>query len=258
MFGKIRRALAGAARYELSAPVNLAVVLVTGAVFGAQKYLGRNVDGVDRIWADLGYDRHLILTGREPWRLLTPNLIHTASWWHPGGQIAWIGTVGLLHVLSVCVALLLFGPLIERTFGHRKYLVIYVVSGVAAYALLLIRVPAPDLQGGATGAVYGAFAAFLIFMLRHRREAPYARYVRPAIVMFAILAAAQYGWNVAAPHLMHVGGFAAGIVLGLLFDPVGSGPAEPEPKPTPQAPATEEQPKPYVSIFDETRPNQST
>jgi membrane associated rhomboid family serine protease len=206
-------------------------------VFGGQKYLGRNVDGVDRIWADLGYDRHLILTGRQPWRLLTPNLIHTASWWHPSGRLSWIGTVGLLHVLAVCVALLAFGPLVERTFGHRRYAVIYVVSGVAAYALLLVRVPAPDLQGGATGAVYGAFAAFLIFMLRHRREPEHRRYVRPAIVMFVILAAAQYGWNVAAPHLMHVGGFTAGLVLGLVLDP------------TPSRPEPEERPA-YVSIFD--------
>jgi len=260
MFGKIRRGLASAVRYEVSAPVNLAVVGVTGAVFAAQKYLARNIDGVDSIWARLGYDRHLILTGRGPWRLLTPNLIHTASWWHPGGRLAWIGTVGLLHVLAVCIALLAFGPLIEHIFGHRKYAVIYVVSGVAAYALLLIRVPAPDLQGGASGAVYGAFAAFLIFMLRHRREPEYSHLVRPAIAMFAILAAAQYGWNVAAPHLMHVGGFAAGIVLGLLFDPgEQERPAEPAPLTVPpeqpSAPVVDE-PKPYVSIFEETRPNQ--
>jgi membrane associated rhomboid family serine protease len=260
MFGKVRRGLTSAVRYELSAPVNLGIVVVTAAVFGAQKYLARNVEGVDTIWARLGYDRHLILTGREPWRLLTPNLIHTASWWHPGGQLAWIGTVGLLHVLAVCVALLAFGPLIEHVFGHRKYLVIYAVSGVAAYALLLIRVPAPDLQGGATGAVYGAFAAFLIVMLRRRREPGYSHLVRPAVAMFLILAIAQYGWNVAAPHLMHVGGFAAGIVLGLLFDPgERQAPTPPPPArtaaPEPTAP-TPEQPQPYVSIFEERRPNQ--
>jgi len=114
MVGRIRRGVVTAVRYELSAPVNLAIVAVTSAVFGAQKYLGRNVDGVDRIWADLGYDRHLILTGREPWRLLTPNLIHTASWWNPGGRLSFIGTVGLLHLVAVALALLLFGPQIGR------------------------------------------------------------------------------------------------------------------------------------------------
>jgi membrane associated rhomboid family serine protease len=86
--------------------------------------------------------------------------------------------------------------------------------------------------------VYGTFAAFLIFMLRHRTESEYSHLVRQAIVMFLILAAAQYGWNVGAPHIMHVGGFAAGIVLGLLLDPVGTRPPEPE------------QPKPYESIFN--------
>jgi membrane associated rhomboid family serine protease len=222
--GKIRRGVAAFVRYELTAPINLLIVIVTGGVFGAQKYLARDFGGVDRIWADLGYDRHLILSGREPWRLLSPNLIHTASWWRPYGRLSWIGTVGLLHVVTVLLALLAFGPLVERVFGHRRYLVIYVVSGAAAYALLLIRTPGPYLQGGATGAVYGAFAAFLIFVVRHRRESEYANLVRPAIVMFVILAAAQYGWNAGAPHLMHVGGFAAGIVLGFLLDPRGDRP----------------------------------
>jgi hypothetical protein len=81
--------------------------------------------------------------------------------------------------------------------------------------------------------------------------------VRPAIVMFVILAAAQYGWNGAAPHLMHVGGFAAGIVLGLLFDPGEREPAAPparEPEPV-AAPLEPPASQPYVSIFDETKPD---
>ncbi len=215
----ILRPLRAVVRYEFSAPVNLAIVLVTGGVFAAQKYFGQNTAGVDPIWIDLGYERQLILSGREPWRLLSPNLIHTANWWRPTGRIAWIGTLGLLHLVAVLLALLVFGPLIERTFGHRRYAVIYAVSAAAAYALLLIRDPGPFLQGGATGAVYGVFAAFLIVVLLHRREPEYQGRIRPAIVMFVILAAAQYGWNQPAPHLLHVGGFAAGLVLGLLLDP---------------------------------------
>ena len=216
---KVSSALRAVVRYEFSAPVNLAIVLITSGVFAAQRYVGRHAPGVDKIWFELGYDRQPILSGREPWRLLSPNLIHTASWWRPMGRLAWIGTIGLLHLLSVVLALLVFGPLIERTFGHRRYAVIYVVSGAAAYALLLIRDPGPFLQGGATGAVYGVFAAFLILVLLHRREPYYAPAVRPAIVMFVILAAAQYGWTEPVPQLIHVGGFGAGVVLGLLLDP---------------------------------------
>lgn len=237
LISRMLRPLRAFARYEIAAPVNLVIILGTSAVFAAQKYLGRNAPGVDRLWFDLGYDRHLVLTGREPWRLITPNLIHTANWWQPGGTIAWIGTIGLLHLLSVVIALLAFGPLIERTFGHRKYFVLYAVTGTAAYALLLIRSPGPYLQGGATGAVYGVFAAFLIVWLLHRREPAYARLTRPAVTMFVILAAAQYGWNAGAPHLLHVGGFAAGIVLGLLLDPR-----------TPQEPEVTEQPPVYQPI----------
>lgn len=226
MLKTVTRPLRAIVRYEFSAPVNLAIVVLTGGAFAAQKYwishstvVYCNNTFVDRIWCNLGYDRALIVNGREPWRLLTANLVHTANWWRPTGRLAWIGTRGLLHVAAVVLALLLFGPLVERVFGHRRFAVIYAVSGVAGYALLLIRNPGPYLQGGATGAVYGTFASFLIVVLLHRREAAYAGLVRPAIVMFLILAAGQYGWNEQFPHLIHVGGFAAGIVLGLLLDP---------------------------------------
>ena len=218
-FSAVGRRLAAVARYELSAPVNLAVVLITGGVFAAQKYYAGKLFVVDRVWADLGFVRRLIVDGKQPWRLITPNLIHTASWWRPAGRLSWIGTVGLLHLVAVLLALMLFGPLVERTFGHRRFAVIYVVCGLAAYALLLVRRPGPFLQGGASGAVYGVFAAFLILVARHRHEHGYRHLIRPAIVMFAIMAGAQYGWNADAPRLLHVGGFAAGIVLGVALDP---------------------------------------
>jgi rhomboid protease GluP len=261
MFGKARRALVDAARYELSAPVNLALIVISAAIFGVHQYLSRASEGVDWLWLNLSFDRYLVLHG-QPWRLISPNLIHTATWWEPTGGLAWIGTPGLLHLASVLVALLAFGPLIERTFGHRRYLVIYAAAGLAAYAMLLIRTTPANLHGGATGAVYGVFAAFLIVMLRHWREAGYNRLVRPAIFMFLALTAAQYGWSLWSARLMHVGGFAAGIFLGLVFDPgerdtppttAAAVPAEQVVQPPAPAPA---EPAPYVSIFEEKQPGE--
>src|SRR2546425_7977367 len=53
----------------------------------------------------------------EPWRLITANYLHG----------------GLLHLLFNCYALATLGPLIEQSFGARKFFVIYTVCGVFAF-----------------------------------------------------------------------------------------------------------------------------
>src|SRR5256885_628378 len=49
----------------------------------------------------------------EAWRLVTANYLHG----------------GLLHLLFNCYALTTLGPLVEETFGARKFFVIYTVCG---------------------------------------------------------------------------------------------------------------------------------
>jgi membrane associated rhomboid family serine protease len=204
-------------RYELSAPVTWLIAAVSAGVYVAQRYGGTwayypaPVGAVDKVWHAFGYVRDLILHG-EPWRLVTPNLIHTADWGHQYDVPR-----GLLHLLAVIVGLIAIGPLVERIYGHRRLAVIYITSGTAAYAVLLGLGRDPFLQGGATGAVFGIAGAFLVYALVHGREQ--RQLVRPAVVVFVLLAAAQYGWNAPNPRILHVAGVFAGAVLGLLLEP---------------------------------------
>src|SRR2546427_76920 len=73
----------------------------------------------------------------EPWRLITANYLHG----------------GLLHLLFNCYALATLGPLIEESFGARKFFVIYTVCGVFAFFLSALFSRAPAV--GASGALFG-------------------------------------------------------------------------------------------------------
>jgi membrane associated rhomboid family serine protease len=192
------------------------IAAVTAGVYNAQRFGGTwayfpaPVGAVDKVWHAFGYVRFLILHG-EPWRLVTPNLIHTTDW---GQEYV---PRGLVHLAGVIAGLIAFGPLAERIYGHRRMAVIYITSGTAAYAVLLALGRDPFLQGGATGAVFGVAGAFLVYALVHGRERP--QLTRPAVVVFVILAAVQYGWNATNPRVLHVAGVAAGALLGLLLEP---------------------------------------
>lgn len=228
----MRSALKRFISYEASAPVTWLLAFVTAGVYAGQR-LGpvwrtfpAPVGPVDQIWRAFGYVRYLVLHG-EPWRIITPNLIHTTDW----GR-AYVPR-GLLHMLGVVVSLVVIGPLVERIYGHRKLLVIYVASGTAGYAVLLGLNRDPFLQGGATGAVFGVAGAYLVYAIRHGRE---QRDIVPrAIVMFVLMAAVQYGWDATNPRIIHAGGVAAGFLLGLLLEPrdrVRATPPPPVARPT--------------------------
>jgi membrane associated rhomboid family serine protease len=214
---RLGRGLSSFVAYEASAPVNLVFTAILIAVFAARQLLVNATAGGTDLWDNLSYDRYLVLHG-QPWRVVSPLLVHAATWWRPNAPIAWVGTPGALQLAAVCLALIAFGPLIERTFGHRFYGLIFVASGIVSFGVLLASTTPPGLHGGSTGAVYGAYAAFLVFMLRHRRQEAYAGYVRPAIAMFVVLVVAQYAWDLTTARLIHIGGFGAGVVLGLLLD----------------------------------------
>jgi membrane associated rhomboid family serine protease len=235
MLRRIGHGLSSFAAYELAAPVNLAFAAILVAVFAARQLLVNATAGGTDLWDNLSYDRYLVLHG-QPWRVASALLVHAATWWRPNPPIAWAGTPGVLQLAAVCIALIVFGPLIERTFGHRFYGLIFVASGIVSFAVLVASTTPPGLHGGSTGAVYGVYAAFLVFMLRHRREEVYARFVRPAVMMFVVLVVAQYAWDLTTARLIHIGGFGAGVVLGLLLDTTERPQRRPKPRPRQRAP----------------------
>ncbi len=132
------------------------------------------------------------------WRLVTAGYLHG----------------GLLHLLFNSYSLMALGPLVESSFGKRKFFLIYGVTGICAFmASAAVR---PDtLSVGASGSIFGLMGFVLVY--GRFSGGPAGRAVSDQLVRWAILGAVMSlfpGIDLAA----HFGGLAAGAALGLVLD----------------------------------------
>jgi membrane associated rhomboid family serine protease len=134
---------------------------------------------------------------------------------------------GWLHLLSNMLYLWIFGDNVEDRLGHAKFLLFYVLCGIAAtYAQALVN-PGSNIPNlGASGAIAGVLGAYLIMFPGGRVSVMMGRGIipMPALVVIGFWALLQVFSSFAAAnntggvaYMAHVGGFVAGLVLGLLF-----------------------------------------
>lgn len=132
-----------------------------------------------------------------------------------------------LHLLGNMLYLWIFGDNLEDRFGHSKFLVFYLLCGIAATFAQVLANPSslvPNL--GASGAIAGVLGGYLILFPGQRvRVLVVAFIIRlPAVlvigfwIVLQILNESSAG-NAASgvAYMAHIGGFAAGIILTLLL-----------------------------------------
>ena len=138
---------------------------------------------------------------------------------------------GLLHVLGNMLYLWVFGDNVEAAMGRGRFLAFYVLCGMAAgLAQLALSLHSPVPQIGASGAIAGVLGAYLMLFPTSRilTIIPIFFFIRlisiPAVVVLGIwflLQVANSALSGAAgggvAWFAHIGGFAAGMALVLLF-----------------------------------------
>ena len=123
---------------------------------------------------------------------------------------------GFFHLFFNMFVLWMFGTMLERVWGAKRFLIFYFACGLAAAAahLLLEDVAAV----GASGAIMGLFGAFaflfpntelIIFPIPVPVKAKYAVAIMAAFDLFGGVSSA--GDNIA--HFAHLGGLAMGLLL---------------------------------------------
>jgi len=95
---------------------------------------------------------------------LTPSVAFQGAWWQ---FLTYMFLhADYMHILLNMFALFMFGVVMERALGWKKYIFLYILSGVgsALFYMLLTGIFLPAeadvLMLGAFGAVYGVLAAF--------------------------------------------------------------------------------------------------
>jgi membrane associated rhomboid family serine protease len=162
------------------------------------------------VWAGIPFDDY--------WPFLTSIFLHG----------------GWLHIISNMWTLWIFGDNVEDRMGPARFVIFYVLCGLAAGIVHCLTNPDSTLpMVGASGAIAGVLGAYLFLF-------PYARVVvvvplfffpfffeLPAVIFLGFWALSQFysgvlslasGWSLGGvAWWAHVGGFAAGIVLQFAF-----------------------------------------
>jgi membrane associated rhomboid family serine protease len=185
--------------------VTMALIAVNVLVYLAELAAGGSTDGT-RNWI---YDHGvLIASGQycdgcsligvahgEWWRLITSAFLH----------------YGPFHLGINMMSLFFAGSILEQVIGRWRYLLLYLVSGVAGAAGALYWTP-HGLTVGASGAIFGILGALLV--LERRGNIATGGQVAGLIVLNLVI---TFAYRSSISVGGHVGGLIAGLVLMLAF-----------------------------------------
>jgi membrane associated rhomboid family serine protease len=108
------------------------------------------------VW-EVGSDEAAIVR----WAVVPAALMRGEGWITPLSAMFLHG--GVMHIVSNMVFLAVFAPMVEDAMGRRKFLVFYLLGGLAATAAQIAMDPASTVpQLGASGAIAAVMGAFLV------------------------------------------------------------------------------------------------
>lgn len=117
--------------------------------------------------------------------------------------------VDVLHLLLNMLAVYVLGPQLESLLGRVRFLALYLVSALSASALVMWA--APQFQGtlGASGAVFGLFAAYLVVALKVKAPLQPILVILGVNLLITVVGRSFISWQ------GHLGGFVGGILVAL-------------------------------------------
>ncbi|SFV38231.1 rhomboid family intramembrane serine protease [Hyphomicrobium facile] len=140
---------------------------------------------------------------------------------------------GWMHLFGNMLYLYIFGDNVEDNLGPVKYLAFYLTAGIAAtFAQYVFNEGSNIPNVGASGAIAGVLGAYILMFPKSRVDVLVIRQVisMPAVVVIGFWIVLQLFSGVGSmaetgetadtggiAYMAHVGGFAAGFLIALLF-----------------------------------------
>lgn len=212
------------ARAILTRPAPFTIIFIVANIFIFMLMWSSSGIGTLPVWGfpegtlvAYGAKTNNLINNGEWWRFVTPMFLH----------------VGLVHLLVNMYGLWMLGPHVERLYGSAKFVVFWVVTGMAGVlgSYLTVR---PEMQvnaltrflfktqdvasAGASGALFGLVGVLFIFGLKFRHELPenFKRAFGTGMVPI-ILLNIFIGFSVSViDNAAHIGGLVAGAALALV------------------------------------------
>ena len=170
-------------------------------IWGAMTLLGGSQNTV--ILVLFGAKVNELIVAGQYWRLLTACFIH----------------IGIVHLAFNVYALYAFGRQVESRFGPRRFLALYLVSGLCGSVLSFLGSDA--LSAGASGAIFGLVGATITYYARYRQE--FGESGRKQLINLLIVAGYNLIWGLIQPGIDnwgHIGGLVGGLALGWAYCPL--------------------------------------
>lgn len=137
--------------------------------------------------------------------------------------------VGWIHLGGNMLYLWIFGDNVEDRFGHGKFLLFYLLCGLAAtFAQLVFSIYSDIPNLGASGAIAGVLGAYIILFPKGRIRVLQGQSVIQvsALIVIGLWIVIQLFSGIGSisstaqggvAYLAHIGGFVAGILLTFVF-----------------------------------------
>jgi membrane associated rhomboid family serine protease len=132
-----------------------------------------------------------------------------------------------MHIIGNMVYLLIFGDQIEERLGRLKFLIFYLLAGIAAGLAQVWVTPLSPLPCvGASGAIAGVLGAYLILYPSNAIRVLVFRSVinLPAFLVLGMWGFMQVAGHLGAPgeqggvaYMAHIGGFITGLVTSVFL-----------------------------------------
>lgn len=159
---------------------------------------------------------------------------------HPGADFITIFSsmfmhAGWLHILGNMLYLFIFGDNVEDRFGHFKFLIFYLLCGLAAtFAQMAFNSDSNVPNLGASGAIAGVLAAYIFLFPLSRVNVLMGFFITPLpaliVIGFWIIlqifseigSISDVAQNGGVAYLAHIGGFFIGLILTPFFKIMGN------------------------------------
>ena len=170
------------------------------------------------------------LSGGDPfiqqWSVVPRRLLANPAGDFPTVLTSMFMHAGWVHLLGNMLYLWIFGDNVEDNFGHVKFLIFYLLCGVAAtFAQVMMSANSTVPNLGASGAIAGVLGAYILLFPKGQVRVLMGRGVIPvpALVVIGFWIVLQLVSGVGAisntaetggvAYMAHIGGFFAGLIL---------------------------------------------
>ncbi|MGX7244893.1 rhomboid family intramembrane serine protease [Enterococcus quebecensis] len=140
--------------------------------------------------------RSEILNLHEYWRFFTPMFLH----------------IGWLHFAVNMVTLYYVGSQVENIYGHWRYLLIYLLSGIAGNVVSFTFGSPLSISAGASTSLFGLFGAFVI-LGRHFRNNPAITFMVQRYTTFIVINLIFNLFSSSVDIMGHIGGLIGGLLV---------------------------------------------